>query len=654
MPINKVPVVHKFGILSQSHQAELQRRLLQKTQDSHKAKLQNKVVRNPLEITEEFIQQFKNVEQPKEKESFLDLAWKMLQGCKRKAGLNTSGYGHHVDIPAAWMDLVLLVHCKGRIQEDALDILLVSLDHTPFQTDQIPVLFFIAESVLFWICDDTVQRPYLYSSEVKTLKLGFLVFLRLWVFQLSSHLEHHQESKTHLYPYIQALQMCKGPYQPYPNVLFAVHFMISAGTKICGVHETQHDVEEKEQECTPSGQLQATCYPIDFMTPEEKECEMNQFIWHCLLVWFCVHYNIHQLEEVLLQLQQCKEELHQQNWINATVGLLILGEAAKLNMSCMKGLMDLARDSLTQSHEANYKQIDTSKKASSSWPWELAYVYTTVMADIFLHGDTSEIKKMALVGSSNEATLMTAAWHSQRIGLCQLLQCNVLQMPDCDDISWYIRYSAVHSLVKSCHVLQGNASQEGLRNAAWTALQKHLCKENNHVLQAVQVSEVEINGPTNPFINESVKAPPVLRISAVAQHVGQRIASRLAQFYLPPAIPYIPLPKTQKEKRPAPKIPVLKKHVSKNKATHLSPRDNSFMIDTPYERGPDFNIRTEMDLQRVIEDQWKEELQVILKEEEEILQKELQEKKKKEEEHFKEIMKKREEKLNKKTKPYEL
>uniref|UniRef100_A0A8C3HJN7 Transmembrane protein 232 n=1 Tax=Chrysemys picta bellii TaxID=8478 RepID=A0A8C3HJN7_CHRPI len=210
---------------------------------------------NPLEITEKFIQKFNDATNPQDKEDLLELAKKMLARCKRRSGLGTLGSGKHVDLPVAWTEAIILAQCKGEIQEEALDILLISLDHAPMNPEHVPVLFFIAESILYRICCDAAQKSYLYSSEIKLSKVGFLVFLRLLVFHLCGHLETSGEHTYRLHTDLKALSACEVCYHPYPNILSAVQFMLKAGETICGAVVFSDVSLEERQKQSPLGMV---------------------------------------------------------------------------------------------------------------------------------------------------------------------------------------------------------------------------------------------------------------------------------------------------------------------------------------------------------------------------------------------------------------
>ena len=81
----------------------------------------------------------------------------------------------------------------------------------------------------------------------------------------------------------------------------------------------------------------------------------------------------------------------------------MLGECAKLNISCLNALLKIASGKQNES-EAKGSATTGSKNAPKStsgiyaWRWEIGCVYAEVLADICIYGGTSEIKKRALLG----------------------------------------------------------------------------------------------------------------------------------------------------------------------------------------------------------------------------------------------------------------
>ncbi|CAM4563041.1 transmembrane protein 232 [Caretta caretta] len=655
MPVIKVPVTHRFGILSNRQHKELQKELLRKYLPSHSYEIHSNKPTNPLEITEKFIQKFNDATNPQDKEDLLELAKKMLARCKRRSGLGTLGSGKHVDLPVAWAEAIILAQCKGEIQEEALDILLISLDHAPMNPEHVPVLFFIAESILYRICCDAAQKSYLYSSEIKLSKVGFLVFLRLLIFHLCGHLESSGEHTFRLHTDLKVLSACEVCYHPYPNILSAVHFMLKAGETICGAVVFSDVSLEERQKQSPLGMSFLDSDPSVQLKLEQKETTIQHFLWHSLVVWVCVHNNSSRLDEVLQHLLFYKEELHQKNWLDSVLGLLVLGEAAKLNLSCLKVLMDLVRDFISSSMSLQ-KQKDNCIRNLSSWHWEIGYIYTTVLRDICLSGITSDLQKTAFLGFCDCTKPPKHAEELNGASFFDLLQYSPSHGPhDCEELFWVIRYGVVYNLVVMCNELCGDVSREGLRNAVWKALQKQKNNEkDSRILEAIRVAEAEANGPANPFISSSANAPSSPRTLISCQYVGWRVASVLSQVFLPPIGPNIPLPSKPKQKL----SPMQHQHSEQceveKRIALPSLRKELLQARIPIYPYPDILTRTDRELKKIIEDQWQKELQIRLKEEEDLLEKELQEKQRKEEEHFREVMKRREEKLHKKTKPYEL
>nr|XP_046225561.1 transmembrane protein 232 isoform X4 [Oncorhynchus gorbuscha] len=564
MPIIKVPVVHNLGIISQTHKEDLQKRLFKKAQELT-ITTNSKATRNPFEITEEFIRKYNKSHGSEEQEKYNELARQLLSRSKRRAGLKCMGEGYHVQLPLAWAELLLLGLCRGKIQNDSLDSLLVSLDHAPVHAEQIPALFYLGESVLYWVCTDTSQKPNLYTCEVKILK------------------------------------------------------------------------------------AQADC----------QEYDMNQVLWHCLLSWYCVQNNVRQLSQVAQHLIMLREELQKENWVDCALGLMVLGEAAKSSLLCLQMLMSLHINPKTE--QDGIIEENEGMSQSGSWPWQLEHIYTTVLADICQHSSNAEIQKTALLGSQ------TPPGYHNTDGLLKLLNHSGAE-------AWQLRYSAVQALVCICRGLSGAVLQEGLRNVAWITLQEHLCQETDQrVGDAARVIEAEMNVSESSLLSEGGKPSSSTSASSVpaslpGQLITWRLACTLSQLYLPPTpLQLTPHTKAKKEPPPPSNRPRLEACSPLPKETLPGPASKTqhpTRHPEEYHSAPgkskkhqtymDFNARTDVDLMRVVEDQWQKELQIKMAEEEDAEQNELEKVQKEQEEHFKEIMRRRVEKVKKDTKPYEL
>ncbi|XP_059825493.1 transmembrane protein 232 isoform X2 [Hypanus sabinus] len=578
----------------------------------------------------------------KEKERLIEMAKKMLTRNKRKAGLSTMGSGDHVNLSVAWTELALLVQCKGKIQEEALDILLISLDHAPFHPDQIPVLFFLAESVLYWICTDAVKQSYLYNCEVKIIKVGFLTFLRLFTFHLAGLIGPFEQCKYRLQDFLKGVPQCEPCYRSYPSVLLHIHFIIGTGEIICGsltsCEENTHVILDEDPNKDSYGQIRKDCQsPQQVDEPGQKRCTINPVLRECLMVWICVKHNTQLLDDVLQHLLQ-KEQLCKANWIDSTLGLLLLSEAAKINMACLKALKELGIKLITQLSVHSLKQKNVSIDLRV-WP----LLYCCILGDICLHGSTPEIQKAALIGCEISSK---SADRNNTPGLLDLLQTQpaaTYEQRSC----WWIRYGAAYSLGKVCHILHGDRNREGMRNVAWKALQKHQSLEQDtRVLTAIKVAEAELNGPINPFINISSKTSSPKHSVAVCS-LGWRIVNVLSQLCLPPVVPYIPLPRLLPQRPILTRPSIQKKMNVDRKKVHLSLRQEIILAQAGHMSLPNFNTRADFDLRRIVEDQWRKELHFKMEEEEKSRHLQLEEKQKMDAQDFSELMKRKEETLEK-------
>ena len=98
-----------------------------------------------------------------------------------------------------------MLHCLYTLYiffTESLDVLLTSLDQAPLDKLHIPALCYLAEMVLYWLRTDAVNEPYLRTVELKLLRMGHLVFNRLFYHHMSGHLIQHEEAKYRLYTYL--------------------------------------------------------------------------------------------------------------------------------------------------------------------------------------------------------------------------------------------------------------------------------------------------------------------------------------------------------------------------------------------------------------------------------------------------------------------
>ncbi|XP_053389979.1 uncharacterized protein LOC128552922 isoform X3 [Mercenaria mercenaria] len=361
MPITKIPIVHKFGIISHTQRLELQERLLKQSY-IQTLKSQKVLVptRNPLEVSEDFVQEYNNAKDFDEKEKLEQSAQKMLERSKRRAGLKDGGVGKHVNLPMAWTELAQLAQCRGKIQEECLDVLIISLDQSPLEKYHIPALFFLAETMLYWLRTDAVHQPYLRTGEIKLLKMGQLVFSRLFYHHMAGQLSGQKEFKNRLFTYLDGLQECQEAYSPYPNALLSLRFIITVGKIIMSDTQLEPgDIKEgdnirKSALSRPSARStdtgKRTIHSKDMTTHTAHSVaisssvhDLSPTLWHALDVWRCTNHLSGGLTEALKALSHCGMGLVNESWVDSMIALQILAEASKSSLMAMRALHNLAR-----------------------------------------------------------------------------------------------------------------------------------------------------------------------------------------------------------------------------------------------------------------------------------------------------------------------
>ncbi|XP_028611539.1 transmembrane protein 232 isoform X4 [Grammomys surdaster] len=605
-------------------------------------------------ITKEFILRFNYTDNPAEEEELLEQAKKLIVRCKRKLGLKTLGSGKHVHLPTAWAEVIYLAQCKGEIQDEALNMLHASLDHVSFDYDQLPALFFLAESVLYRLCCDAFVKGYLYSVEIKLMKIGYLIFLRLFVFFLHGHLESFKQHLLRLQPYLYALYFSEPSYNKYPNIFSNVQFILKTSEIICKreLHSELFvgSLDEIEDPFSELNHLQLN----------NRGYEVNHLLWHSVAAWSCVQNNRPQLNKVLEHLLFHKTQLQTKCWLDSALALLILGEAAKLNMACLKTLMDLVADFLesilsVQNQEENYDIYDIS------WASHIIFTYTTIIAEVCLYAATSDLRKTALIGfcacksPQQDIFLMDKSEELPELdgaSIFTLLKYFSSRISNnCEKVIWIGYYGIVYNLVKMSWELQGDEEQDGLRHMIWQTLQKIKDYEEDPRIQgALVIAQAELNDPADPF---STKATPNSREEVFSKYIGWRIANTLSRLFFPsldvtalsPKMPEIDLQRKHfiREQQPA-----------KKRVLRIVIKDHSSILEVSMFPYPNFFTKADKKLEEIIDHHWQKDMEARKREEAACEAQNQKDKEEKEKIRFQEIMKQRQRKLNKQTKPYEI
>ncbi|XP_060057240.1 transmembrane protein 232 isoform X2 [Erinaceus europaeus] len=613
--------------------------------------------RPPSSITKEFILKFNQTRNPKEKEQLLSIAKRHILRCQRKLGLRTLGYGEHVNLPTAWTEVIYLAQCKGDIQDEALSMLYASLDHASLDYEQLPVLFFVAESILYRFCCDASQKTYLYLVELKLSKIGYLVFLRLFVFFICGYLEKFEQNLLRLQPYSHALSLSGASYGKYPSVFSNIQFILSVMNIIFKqeISGLSFNPDHNKKLYNTDSDMQS-----EF---NQRGYKVNHLLWHSVAAWSCVQKNSPQLNKVLKHLIFYKIQFQRSYWLDSALTLMVLGDAAKLNMTCLKALMDLMRDFLS-SIISDKSQEENDKVDDFSWAWNIVYMYITVLTEISLYAATSNVRKTALIGfcdckSSQKITLSMDKSEEQP----KLMEMSILGLLDyfssklsdnCDHVVWTGYYALVHNMVKMLWELRRNEEQDGFRNKIWRVLQQIKDQDQYGVAHnAINIAQAEVHGPIDPFTTYSRSSSSNVVEDTFCKYIGWRVANTLSKLFFPYIGPHVLHINKGSLKQKQMRY-LAKKDSMRKRTLHFTLRDHSLAAEFPLFSYPDFFTKADEELTRIIDHHWQEQLKIQEKEDAIFAANKHNDKEFQEANHWREIMKRREEKLHKKTKPYEL
>ncbi|XP_032755530.1 transmembrane protein 232 isoform X2 [Rattus rattus] len=600
-------------------------------------------------VTKEFILRFNNTDNPVKEEELLEQARKFTVRCKRKLGLKTLGSGKHVHLPTAWAEVIYLAQCKGEIQDEALNMLYASLDHVSFDCDQLPALFFLAESVLYRLCCDAFKKEYLYSVEIKLVKIGYLIFLRLFVFFLHGHLENFKQHLLRLQPYLYALYYSEPSYYKYPNILSSLQFILKTAEIICKT-ELHFEVFESLRE------VEDPFSDMNHLQLNKRGYEVNHLLWHSVAAWSCVQDNRPQLNAVLEHILVHKAQLQTKCWLDSALALLVLGEAAKLNMACLKTLMDLMTHFLLspQSQEEYCSVYDIP------WASDIVFTYTSIIAEVCLYAATSDLRKTALIGFcvckdpqqdihlTNKSEEMPELDGASILTLLKYFSSRISD--NCAKVIWVGYYGVVYNLVKMSWELEGDEEQDGFRTMVWQTLQKIKdYEEDPRIQNAVTIAQAELNDAADPF---SSKAAP--NSEAFSKYIGWRVAKTLSELFFP-SLDVSALPqKTPVETDLQRKRTISKRQPEKKRVVRIVMKEHPSVLELSMFPYPDFFTKADKKLEEVIDHHWQKDMETLKQIEAVCEAQKRKDEEEKEKIRFQEIMKQRERKLNKQTKPYEI
>jgi len=88
---------------------------------------------------------------------------------------------------------------------ESCELLINSLDQSPFDVANIPTLFYLVETVLYMIRTDKTRRSNLTTFENQLLMVGRLAFERIYFHHVAGQLVDFADLKSSLFNYINGM-----------------------------------------------------------------------------------------------------------------------------------------------------------------------------------------------------------------------------------------------------------------------------------------------------------------------------------------------------------------------------------------------------------------------------------------------------------------
>ncbi|KAK3706225.1 hypothetical protein QZH41_010289, partial [Actinostola sp. cb2023] len=292
------------------------------------------------------------------------------------------------------------------------------------------------------------------------------------------------------------------------------------------------------------------------------------------------------IQQAALEREYTKGSLYSGQTIGSTVTIPLPDE-------------DLDRSTVTKTETSLMNDLP----GLHGWPWELAYLYVEAMTSICLHGNSSMIQKVALLG--NEAYrkprvfAKKAAVEATGMGLADLLKFELPASKDSPnkDWSWRVRFSAMQGLVRVSRLCNGDSTKDGLRGVAWNLLMRHHSIERDtRVLEALKLAKVEadLDGKTYP------QSP---HVTTLQTHIAKSLSAAL--------LPHLPPIVTVQDVTSRPRGNKLTRHPMKRAQvvqTRPSLRQEILLATAAYEPPVGYNSRMNTQLMAVIKEQWRKQL----------------------------------------------
>lgn len=398
MPVEKRPVVHRFGIFTEARRNELVRKVMTDEGRLYKPELTPRY--KPKEI-EETISQINNATSDVEILSLEDDAWSLLQKVKYQVSSFDSKKGMDI-LNKSLIDLSYFISSSSRkLQHESLNILHKLLTDAPLSKSSMSSLLQVVLSTIKVFCRE--DKPYPWENKYFILtEIIFMVCSRLYYhYLMKDSCDLNPEKLRELYLLNKALKISSDYLNDnivLANLLQIVNCMISTiCPKLVQLPGSAEEANESEHPGT-SGESNTESNESQI---NEGRAPLARFLWYTLKLWKCASRQIEIDNDSLIKLALVDfTDIDTQNkeWLGYVIALNLLCECSKIKIGFLKIFLSFRTKMLPKKGKTT-KQVED--KHNITWNLELIIIYLKSLADVCTFGVSIATQKLALLGCEN-------------------------------------------------------------------------------------------------------------------------------------------------------------------------------------------------------------------------------------------------------------
>ena len=576
MPVDKIQLQHKFGIISHNHRQNLLDRISAPPTPTNN-------VRKPIpcEISHDFILSYNRAD-PLERSKFDVKASQLLQRVKRRAGLLSGGSGRHVHVPRSWVELTLLARCKGPFRDDVLKVLFASLLTAPPSVDNIPSLFLVCETVIEWIKElgNPIPETAWSNTQILTYNISELCFWRVYNHALLHNLQGCDSFLSDLSWHVENLDFVRKVYSKYPDGELLLRLLESIKTVISEIYPNK-----EEPNCPPKKKFASDClmYDLDF--------------------YQCIRNGLDpgtSLSALLTTLTLLGTE----NYLNTVLTFKLLTVVCCKNYLALQIIQAAATGNLPISDD-NTGSTGICKSSIQNWDWVTASEFICLLVHAAIDGETSEIQKSAIQAGEMTSVRVDSA-PVQGYGLLDIVALNTAGV-----LGPAVQYALQQALTRLHIHIKNHPLRKSAAHLIWSALQTTKNSANHRIIVGIAQNK------TNCL--ESVQS----ELEPHGKLLFERMFDNLADHYIPQSVP-VSSSKASKPKvspKKSPRVPYVEPTVSLANSSAISvvSKPGSVVkLMNKVRTLPDPHLEPYADrnnkiLQEVVADQWYKELLAVFR-----------------------------------------